>query len=152
MASLTDAFVIGGTKCGAMFGEAEILTNPALKRNFKTIMRQNGFVLAKGWLLGLQFKALLEDGTYWKISKKADDQAMRLRQAFRIKNIPEYVVSPTNQQFIILTNKQASILSEKFIYEDEKQIDDDHKCVRFCTSWSTSDYDIDLLIDSIRNL
>lgn len=150
--SLTDAFVIGGTKCGAMFGEAIVLTNPALKNNFKTYMRQNGALLAKGWLMGLQFIALLEDGTYWEICKKADEEATRLRGAFRGKGIPEYVVSPTNQQFIILTNEQAKALSEKTVFREEKQIDDNHKCVRFCTSWSTTDHDIDLVIEAINDL
>ena len=116
LAELTDVFYIGGTKCGAMFGEAVILVNEELKRHFKTYMKQNGAVLAKGWLLGLQFYTLLKDGTYFMITKKADEQAMRIKEAFHKKEIPEYMGSYTNQQFVILSKEQEEKLSQKYIF------------------------------------
>lgn len=109
---LADAFYIGGTKCGAFFGEAVVLTQPDMGRRFKAHMKQFGAVLAKGWILGLQFYTLLHDGTYFAITKRADEYAMQLRDAFRQKGIEELVVSPTNQQFVILSQEQARKLGQ----------------------------------------
>ena len=134
LAELTDVFYIGGTKCGAMFGEAVILVNEELKRHFKTYMKQNGAVLAKGWLLGLQFYTLLKDGTYFTITKRADEQAMRIKEAFHKKEIPEYMGSYTNQQFVILSKEQEEKLSQKYIFELDGVLPDGRSVVRFCTS------------------
>lgn len=151
-AELTDAFYIGGTKCGALFGEALVIINEKLKPSFKTYMKQNGAVLAKGWLLGLQFKTLLENGTYFEITKKADAQAMRIKEAFLKKGIELYVDSYTNQQFVILDEKQESQLAEKFIFEPDKLLPDNRRVVRFCTGWSTEDEQVDELVKSIAEL
>ena len=107
LAALADAFYFGGTKCGAMFGEAVVLTADALKPRFKAYMKQNGAVLAKGWLLGAQFCALLEDGLYFRITAEADRLALRVKAAFAERSIPFHVDSPTNQQFVCLTDAQA---------------------------------------------
>lgn len=152
LAELTDVFYFGGTKCGALFGEALVVVNPQLKPNFKTYMKQNGAVLAKGWLLGLQFYTLLESGTYFEITRKADEQAMRIKQAFTEKGIPLFVDSYTNQQFVILDKKQEKKLSEKYIFEPDKLLDDGRRVVRFCTGWSTDDGQIDSLVKDIAEL
>lgn len=115
-------------------------------------MKQNGAVLAKGWLLGLQFYALLENGEYFKITARADKLAMRLKEAFAEKGIPSAVDSPTNQQFVILTPLQEEKLAEKYIFEGMGTLEDGRKKVRFCTSWSTTEDEIDSLIADIQVL
>ena len=150
-AELADVFYIGGTKCGALFGEAVIITATALKRRFKAYMKQNGAVLAKGWLLGLQFATLLENDEYFKITRRADELAMRIKKAFAEKGIPEWADSYTNQQFIILTDEQKSALSEKFIFEEENRTELG-TVVRFCTSWATTDEEVNTLISEISKL
>lgn len=149
---LADVFYLGGTKCGALFGEAVVLLADSLKHRFKTYMKQNGAVLAKGWLLGLQFYALLENGEYFKITARADKLAMRLKVAFAEKGIPSAVDSPTNQQFVILTPLQEEKLAEKYIFEGMGTLEDGRKKVRFCTSWSTTEDEIDALIADIQVL
>ena len=152
IARLTDVFFCGGTKCGALFGEAVVITNPALKTDFRSYIKQNGGMLAKGWLLGLQFYALFHDGLYFRITKKADEAAMKIRRAFREKGIPFYIESPTNQQFIAAENSVAQKLAEKYIFEYEGKIDENHSCIRFCTSWSTPEEDVETLIRDIAEL
>lgn len=151
-ARLTDAFYCGGTKCGAMFGEALVITNPALQSHFRSYMKQNGAMLAKGWLLGLQFKALFASGAYFELGKTADAYAMKIRKAFLGQGIPFHVDSPTNQQFVVLSNAQVNQLAEKYIFENEGRIDENHTCVRFCTSWSTKAEDVEALLGDIEKL
>lgn len=152
LAMLADAFYIGGTKCGAMFGEAVVLLNNDLKDHFRSYIKQNGGMLAKGWLLGLQFCALLQDNLYFTITRFADDEAMRIRNAFREKGIPFFIESPTNQQFVILTASQLEQLGKKHISEYEQSLPDGRHVVRFCTSWSTQPEDTDELITDIFSL
>lgn len=151
-ARLADVFYIGGTKCGALFGEAVVIPNPALQTDFRSCIKQNGGMLAKGWLLGLQFYTLFRNGLYLDITKKAVTQAMKLRDAFAEKNIPAFIHSPTNQQFVVLTREQMDTLAEKYIFEFEQQLDESRACVRFCTGWSTADEEIAALIEDIRAL
>ena len=151
VAELADVFYIGGTKCGALFGEAVIITATALKRRFKAYMKQNGAVLAKGWLLGLQFATLLENGEYFAITKRADELAMRIKKAFAENGIPEWVDSYTNQQFVILTDEQKEKLGEKYIFESQGKVKNG-TVVRFCTSWATTKEEVDGLINEIMNL
>ena len=150
-AELTDVFYIGGTKCGALFGEAVVITATALKRRFKAYMKQNGAVLAKGWLLGLQFAALLENGEYFAITKRADELAMQIKKAFAGKNIPLWVDSYTNQQFVILNDEQKEKLSDKYFFELQGH-SENGTIVRFCTSWATTKDEVDSLIKDIDNL
>ena len=152
IARLADVFYCGGTKCGALFGEAVVFTNPVLSVDFRSYIKQNGAMLAKGWLLGLQFYTLFHDGLYFSITRKADEYAMRIRKAFAEKSVPFYVDSTTNQQFVILENGILEKLSEKYVYEYEMKIDDTHSCVRFCTSWSTTEGDVQELIRDIGEI
>ena len=152
MAELTDVFYIGGTKCGALFGEALVITNKKLARKFRTYMKQNGAVLAKGWLLGMQFCALLEDDTYEKMTAQADAYALEIKAAFKEKGIREYVDSYTNQLFVILTEEQAEVLGKEYTFEHQQDLADGSKVVRFCTSWATTEAEKDQLIRDIRAL
>ena len=152
LTQLTDLFYIGGTKCGALLGEALVIINPELRDHFKTYMKQSGGVLAKGWLLGLQFYELFKDGLYFDITKKANELAMQMKAAFEEAEIPFYSESDTNQQFVILTKEQAEKLAEKFVFEFTSEVDEEHVCVRFCTSWSTTEADVRTLSDAIRAL
>ena len=152
LAELTDVFYIGGTKCGALFGEALVITNKKLARKFRTYMKQNGAVLAKGWLLGIQFCALLEDDTYEKMTAQADAYALEIKAAFKEKGIREYVDSYTNQLFVILTEEQAEVLGKEYTFEHQQDLADGSKVVRFCTSWATTEAEKDQLIRDIRAL
>lgn len=152
LARLTDVFSCGGTKCGALFGEALIITNSRLQPDFRSYMKQNGAMLAKGWLLGLQFYTLFHKGLYFEITKQADRFAMQIKQAFAEKGIPSYIESFTNQQFVILTDSQIKALSQNYIFEYDKKIDDTHASVRFCTSFSTRQEEVDSLLADIRRL
>ena len=151
-AELSDVFYIGGTKCGAMFGEALVILNENLKKNFKTYMKQSGAVLAKGWLLGMQIYTLLKDGLYEKIADQADRYAMELKAAFYEKGIPSYIESYTNQLFMILTKEQAAALSRMCTFQFQKKLPDGREIDRFCTSWSTTRQEIDEMISEIRKL
>ena len=151
-ARLTDIFYIGGTKCGALFGEAVVIPNPLLQPDFRSYIKQKGGMLAKGWLLGLQFHTLFKDDLYLNITKKAVTLAMKLRDAFAQKKIPAYVHSPTNQQFVVLTKQQMDTLAKKYIFEFEQQLTDDLVCVRFCTSWCTTEAEADALVADIQAL
>lgn len=150
LASVCDAFSIGGTKQGALFGEALVLLRDDLKRDFRYILKQRGGMLAKGWLLGLQFAELMRDGLYEELSDHAIHLAMRIRRALREANVSFLVDSPTNQQFPIFTNEQVRRLSAKYAFSDIRPLDDGRTAVRICTSWATRPEDVDQLIDDIR--
>lgn len=152
MAKYTDVFYCGGTKCGLLFGEAVVINNPKLQPYFRSYMKQNGGLLAKGWLLGIQFYTMFHEGLYFDISKSAVEKAMRIKAAFTEKGIPALIESNTNQQFVILENSQMKKLAEKYIFEFEKKIDESHTAVRFCTSWSTSEEEVEALVQDIQNL
>ncbi len=152
IARLADIFYIGGTKCGALFGEAMVITNPALKPDFRSFIKQNGAMLAKGWLLGLQFSVLFRDGLYFDITRRAVEQAMELKAAFEKKGVPFFMDSPTNQQFVILTRGQVKALEEKYVFEPDHDVDGEHTCVRFCTSWATLPEEIAALTADIAAL
>ncbi|MBQ7295310.1 MAG: low specificity L-threonine aldolase [Clostridia bacterium] len=151
IARLCDAFYIGGTKVGALFGEALVITNDKYKKDFRYIEKQKGAMLAKGRLLGLQFDTLFTDGLYYKISTHAVCLAKKIRDAFEKKNIPLYFDSPTNQQFPCLTDEQMKKLSEDFAFSYWCKAGDRH-AVRFCTSWATRSEDVERLIEEIRSL
>lgn len=146
IARLSDVFYIGGTKIGALFGEAVVITNESLKKDFRYMIKQKGGMLAKGRLLGLQFQVLLEDGAYFRIAKEADRLAMKLAKAFQEKGYAMLFPSITNQQFPIVTNETFHRLREKYNFSYWEKLDDDHIAVRFCTSWATKEADVDLLI------
>lgn len=152
LARLTDAFYIGGTKCGCLMGEALVIVNKELRRGFWTCTKQSGGVLAKGWLLGLQFFTLFQDDLYFSITRKADELASQIETAFVQAGIPVYTPNTTNQKFVILTNTQAELLGRSYIFEFDHCEDDDHICVRFCTSWSTESTDVEKLVQDISKL
>lgn len=150
--ALCDAFTVGGTKNGLLFGEALVIVNPALQSGFRRCMKQQGAILAKGRLLGVQFEAFLEGGLFLEIGRKEAAQAMRLREAFLSKGFPLFVDSATNQQFPILPDGAVEALERDYSFEVWEKVDEGHTAVRFCTSWSTSDRDVDALIASIQSL
>lgn len=149
IAELADVFYLGGTKQGALFGEAVVIVNDALKKDFRYFIKQNGGMLAKGRLLGLQFLTLFEDGLYFRISQHAVRQALRIRDAFESKGFEMLVHSTSNQQFPILDNDTMSRLAENFLFSVWQKIDESHTAVRFCTSWATDEKAVDSLINAI---
>ena len=152
LARLADVFYIGGTKQGALFGEAVVIVNPVLKKDFRYFIKQNGGMLAKGRLLGIQFMTLFEDGLYFELSKHAVAQAMRIREAFKSKGYSFLVESPSNQQFPILPNNVMEALSAEFKFSVWKKVDQEHTAVRFCTSWATDEKAVDTLISAVSAL
>ena len=149
IAALADVFYLGGTKQGALFGEAVVIVNDALKKDFRYCIKQNGGMLAKGRLLGIQFLTLLEDGLYFQLSEHAVSQAMRIRDAFKSKGFGFLVQSPSNQQFPILDNATMERLSSDFLFSFWQKVDDTHTAVRFCTSWATRPEAVDALIAAL---
>ena len=153
IARLCDVFYIGGTKCGALFGEAVVIANPGLQKDFRYMIKQHGGMLAKGRLLGLQFLTLMTDGLYFSICKKAVEQAMALRAAFQARGIPMWGDSYVNLQFPILTQAQLDALTERgYLYEVWEPTDDGRFIARFCTSWATTEENLQRLIQDIGRL
>ncbi len=152
IAAYTDVFYIGGTKVGALFGEAVVFTNQAIAKDFRYMIKQRGGMLAKGRLLGIQFLTLLEDGLYEEIAEKAVKQAMRLKEAFVEKGYPLLYDSYTNQQYPIMPKRHLEQLEEKYSFELWTSLDDEYSAVRFCTSWATKDEAIDALIADLDEL
>ena len=152
LTQLVDVFYIGGTKVGALFGEAVVITNEALKKDFRYSIKQHGGMLAKGRLLGLQFATLFTDNLYFDIAQHAIDEAMRIKSALQAKGISFLIDSPTNQQFPIFTNAQIDTLSQHFMLSLWQRIDENHTVMRICTSWATKPENTDALIRTIENL
>ena len=148
--NLADVFYIGGTKVGAMMGEAVVIVDPALKKDFRYMIKQRGGMLAKGRLLGIQFETLFEDGLYLEVSKHADDLAMQIRRAFEAKGVSMLFDSKTNQQFPILPNAMMAKLAEKYAFSFWANVDEAHTAVRFCTSWATQAENVAELIADIE--
>lgn len=149
LAELCDVFYIGGTKVGALFGEAVVFTKNNTPPHFITLIKQHGALLAKGWLLGIQFDALFTDNLYFEIGKHAVEMADRLRDAFRQKNYTFFIDSPTNQIFIALDNREMERLREKVSFSFWEKLDDSHTVVRFATSWATEEEAVKALIDAL---
>lgn len=152
VARLCDVFYIGGTKVGALFGEVVVIPSPGRIRQFRTLVKQQGGLLAKGRLLGIQFEVLFEDGLYFELARHADRQAMRLREAFLEKGVPFLYESVTNQQFPILPDGDIDRLLRDFSFELWQGMDGGRSAVRFCTSWATRPENVDALIEAIRKL
>ena len=149
LAKYTDVFYIGGTKVGALFGETVVITNRALKKDFRYMIKQNGGMLAKGRLLGIQFDTLFTDDLYFKISAHADELAMKLKKIFLEKGYSLRYDSYTNQQFPILPDSHIEKLKEKYVFEFWEKVSDTESAVRFCTSWATKPEVVDELIRDI---
>ena len=152
LARLTDVFYIGGTKVGALFGEAVVISSPALQRDFRYCIKRHGGMLAKGRLLGLQFEALFEDGLYLQLGRHGVEQALRIREACLRRGLPLHFDSRTNQQFPVLTRAQRERLEEKYAFTFWEQLDDDRAVVRFCASWATDPAAVDALTADLLSL
>lgn len=152
IAGLCDVFYIGGTKVGALMGEAVVIINDALKKDFRYIIKQKGGMLAKGRILGVQFETLFEDGLYYEISRHAVAMAMKIRAAFAEKGFSFRYDSTTNQQFPILPDDVLAKLSEKYSFSFWEKVDTKHSAVRFCTSWATKRENVAMLIKDIKAL
>ena len=151
LARLCDVFYIGGTKVGAMFGEAVVISNEQIAEDFRYMIKQRGGMLAKGWLLGLQFETLLKDDLYFRISENANILAQQFRDTLKSLNIPVLVDSPSNQIFPILPDDLLKKLDNNFTYNMMERMDDTHCCVRFCTSWATKKEDMDALCGALKD-
>lgn len=142
IARFCDVFYIGGTKVGALFGEAVVITNPAMKADFRYCIKQKGGMLAKGRLLGVQFLELFKDGLYFEISKHAINMAMLLRDELRAKGYEFYMESVTNQQFIIVSDEKLAKIREKYGVTYMHRHDETHSVIRLCTSWATKEENV----------
>lgn len=147
IARLCSAFYIGGTKMGALAGEALVFTKKNMPKHFMTIVKQHGALLAKGRLYGIQFDQFFTDSLYMEIGKKALVLAEELKAILKEKGYRFYLESPTNQQFIIVENSQLDSLSQNIAYSFWEKYDDKHTVIRLATSWSTTDDDIKALRD-----
>lgn len=146
LADTVDLFYIGGTKIGALFGEALVIKDKNLIPNFFSIRKQSGAVLAKGWLLGLQFDTLFTDNLYNNISRHAILMAEKLKQGFIDKGYKLYGDSKTNQQFLIMEKTKIEKLKETVSFAAWEEVDSEHKIVRFATSFATKESDVDELL------
>ncbi len=152
IARLCDVFYIGGTKVGALFGEAVVIRNEELKTDFRYIVKQKGGMLAKGRLLGIQFDTLFTNNLYFVIAAHAIALAEKLREAFEKKGYPYLVYNRTNQIFVILPDDELEKLGEQFGFSYDHRVDESHSAVRFCTSWATTEANVDALIATIEAL
>ncbi len=150
VAQYCDVFYIGGTKVGALCGEAVVFTKKNMPKYFMTLVKQHGALLAKGRLLGIQFDALFTDELYFKISKHAILMAQLLKEGFQERGYEFYLESPTNQQFIVLENEEMERLKEKVSFGFWEKVDHKHTVVRFATSWATQKEDVDRLMEVLE--
>ena len=150
IAHIADCFYIGGTKCGALFGEALVVTKPSLIKALFSLVKQHGALLAKGRLLGLQFMTLLEDGRYERLGRHAVTLALRLREAFAEAGYAAVVASPTNQQFFHLPNELIDRLHKVASFDYWGPRGATHSTVRLVTSWATTTEDVDEFIRALR--
>lgn len=149
IAKFCDIFYIGGTKCGALFGEAVVLTRPELVPHFFTLIKQHGALMAKGWLLGVQFDVLFTDDLYFRLGKNAVSMAEYMKKLMKKKGVKFYNNSITNQQFFIMENEKLKKLSRKVVYSFWEKFDDNNTVIRFATSWATKKEDVEKLITLI---
>jgi threonine aldolase len=142
IARLCDVFYIGGTKVGALCGEAVVFTKKNMPDHFLTLVKQQGALIAKGRLLGVQFDTLFTDDLYMKISRHAIDMAQKLKDILRERGYKFFIDSPTNQQFIVIENGKLEKLREHIAVGFWEKYDDSHTVIRLATSWATTDDDL----------
>lgn len=152
LARLCDVFYIGGTKVGALFGEAVVISNSALKEDFRYLMKQKGAMLAKGRLLGVQFGALMTNNLYFDLGAHAVKLADRIRDTFGKMGVSYLVPGTTNQIFPILPDKLLDELSENFMFTEMERVDENHRAVRFCTSWASTEQNVNALCAELQRL
>ena len=151
IAALTDAFYIGGTKNGALFGEAVVLVNPELQREFRYSIKQHGGMLAKGRLLGIQFDCLFKDDLFFKAAAHANGMAMKLKNGLAECGVEFMTDSVTNQQFPVFTKEEIEALNREFLFEYNDRIDDNRYAIRFCTSWATKEENVQKLVETVKS-
>ena len=152
IAKYCDVFYIGGTKVGALCGEAVVFTKNNAPRYFMTMVKQHGAMLAKGRVLGIQFDTLFTDDLYFKISKHAIEMAEKLKGVLCEANFPFYLDSPTNQQFVVIEDEKLAKLQKEVAVCFWEKPDENHTVVRFATSWATKEEDIETLREILKNL
>ena len=151
-AELSDVFYIGGTKVGALFGEAVVITNPAIAQDFRYLIKQRGGMLAKGRLLGLQFDVLLEDDLYMRIAARANGYARVIREKLKELGYSFLVDNTTNQLFPILPDTVLNELAKEFCFSEMGRIDEEHRAIRICTSWATAKENVAALCNKLEEL
>ena len=142
IAGLCDVFYIGGTKVGALCGEAVVFPKGNMPKHFLTSVKRRGALLAKGRLLGVQFDALFTDDLYFRIGKYAIDMAEKMKAILQARGVPFFLQSPTNQQFVILENRRLEAFGRRIAYSFWEKADDTHTVIRLATSWSTTEADL----------
>lgn len=147
IARLCDVFYIGGTKVGALCGEAVVFTRSNAPKHFFTSIKQHGALLAKGRLLGVQFDTLFTDDLYFKLGKNAIEKADRMRAAFKEKGYEFFMETVTNQIFIVLDNSKMAELKKSVSFGFWEKLDENHTVVRFASSWATTDEMVERLIE-----
>ena len=147
---LCDAFYLGGTKNGLLFGEALVIVNPALQPFFRNMIKQNGGMLAKGRLLGVQFRALLEDDLWLKAAAHANALAGRLARGFEAAGLTLYAPVPANMVFVVLPVEDAKTLAKDFAFELGARYDETREVYRYVTSWTTRDEAVDALLGAVE--
>ena len=151
-AALCHAFTIGGTKNGLLLGEALVITDHRLMPSFRRCMKQQGAMLAKGRLLGVQFSAVLEDGLYLKLAQHAAQMAGLLSEGLAALGVPMLINSPSNQIFPVLPNEVIDALKQSVSFEYWSSVSDTHSCIRFVTAWHTTKEEVDALLALLREL
>ena len=149
IAALTDVFYIGGTKNGALFGEAVVILNPQIDQDFRHMIKQRGGMLAKGWLLGIQFETLFTDGLFYEMAGHASCLAGRLRAGLEERGFSFYSRSVSNQLFPIFSDELIEKLSADFSFNIQARIDGSHQAIRLVTSWATREEAVDALLKAL---
>lgn len=152
VATCCDVFYIGGTKLGALLGEAVVITNPKLQKDFRYTMKQHGAILAKGRILGIQFLTLFQDGLYLQLAAHANRMAALIRTACEEARFSFLYPSPTNQQFPIVPNEILKDLEQQYVFSHLKPYDHNHSAIRICTSWATREEDVRQFITDLKRL
>ena len=147
---LCDVFYIGGTKVGALFGEAVVISNPVLAEDFRYMIKQHGGMLAKGRLLGVQFDALFTDDLYFRIAAHANNLADRIRDTLDSLGYALLIPGTTNQIFPILPDALLEQLAKEFSFTEQQRVDETHRAVRFCTSWATTEENVERLCEALK--
>ena len=152
IANLVDAFYIGGTKNGALIGEALVICTDHLKEDFRFHIKQKGALLAKGRLLGIQFRELFRDNLFFDLAEHANAMAEKIQDALLSRNCPLLLHSPSNQIFPVLPNRVMERLAEDYSFEIQKKVDADHTMIRLVTSWATREDAVDEFIADLKGL
>ena len=152
LARLCDVFYIGGTKMGALFGEAVVIADPVIGEDFRYLIKQHGAMLAKGRLLGLQFDALFTDDRYFQLGRHANEMAEQIRQTLKKLGVRMLVDTVSNQIFPILPDAVLAELAKDITFAEQVRVDEYHRAVRFCTSWATTQENVGYLCEKLQEI